>query len=148
MFSYGSVAVTINPSGERKGKYLSDSIGSIDKIRSAFPIGIRSEKISFDEIRRCDSTAPPLWLMPCTSACFRLSPKFIAARSIIDAMIRIPCPPTPEINIFFCIFKLINFLPSLKSVHIHVEILSPTPHHTQTPLSLLQHSLRDSFLVV
>ena len=63
--------ILINHSGcpllsqfDRKGKYLKLSIGSTDRIRSAFPFGIKSDAMGLLDIRKCDCTSPPRWLIP------------------------------------------------------------------------------------
>ena len=51
--------------------------------------------MTWSETRRCEMTAPPRWLMPCTSACLKRNPCQMAAMSMTNEIETIPCPPTP-----------------------------------------------------
>src|SRR5690554_6346814 len=83
-------------------------------IRSACPLGMRSEAISWSDSLMCDCTSPPRWLIPWTSACLRCRPASTAAYPMVAAMDKMPCPPTPAkmISIFimlcFSVFELFS----------------------------------------
>src|SRR5659263_592665 len=144
MLTYGTELVTIHPSGESHGKYRSASIGSTLIIRSALPSGMRSECISVSDNLRCDCTSPPLWLIPCTSDCFRERFFSTAARRIVAAMERMPCPPTPASIMSHFIVYLCFILPGNFSFLVSRRSLYALPagqHHRQ---SMMHYRLPDN----
>ena len=60
MLTNGVVLVTIHPSLESHGRYLSASIGSSEMIMSAQPFGIRSEAMGLELMRRLTARLHPL----------------------------------------------------------------------------------------
>ncbi len=54
---------------------------------------------------------------------FTFSPKFIAARSIMEAMVKIPCPPTPDMMMFYYFFSAFH----CRLYTFALEIITETP---------------------
>ena len=75
-----------------------------------------------------DWTSPPLWLIPCTSACLRLSPAAVAASPMMVAIVRIPCPPTPaSMMSFFIVYFLFLSLRWIVCMHSRRGMMTETP---------------------